>query len=324
MSPALPAPSVAVVFTSWTWQPVAAAAVLLLAAWYAHALRRVRRTGGRWPLRRSVSFALGLALTVWLTCGFAQVYAPVLYSVWTAQVLALWLLVPAVLLSGRPLSLARASGGGQLADRILDLPGLRTLHNPLVAPALVPLLSIVLFFGPLPAWATYSPAAGWLVQAVLVGLGTLMVVPLLDSATLAGSLAVGVSLAIGMFELVLDAVPGIVLRLHRGLVSGFFDQVGAASWLPDHLHDQQLAGTILWAVAELLDLPFVLIVFGLWVRADARDAAAMDAVLEAERVVRTALGPEPVAGDAEDGHGPSDAPWWLTDPTMLRRLHQEE
>lgn len=324
MSSALPAPSATVVLSSWTLQPVAVAAVIAFAVWYARAHRRLQSTGARWPARRPILLVAGLLLAVWLTCGFPQVYSRALYSVWTAQVLALWLLVPALVLGGRPLALARATGGGRTAERLFDLPGVRVLHNPLVAPVLVPLLSIVLFFGPLPAWATASAPVGWLVQTLLVLLGVAMVVPLLDSPVLASSLAIGASLAIGLFELVLDAVPGIVLRLHRGMVSSFFDQVGSASWLPDHLHDQQLAGTILWAVAEVLDLPFVLIVFGLWIRADARDAAAMDAVLEAERVVRAALAPEPVEGDAEQEHGPADVPWWLTDPTMQRRLHRQE
>lgn len=327
MGSALPAPSAIVVLTSWTWQPVAVLAALAVAAWYARAVRRVHRAGGRWPAYRSWAFAAGLLLGVWLSCGFTQVYAPVLYWVWTTQVLALWLLVPAVLLVGHPFALARAGGHARSIDRALELPGIRLLHNPLVAPALVPVLSVVLFFGPLPEWATQWAPIGWLTQALLVAVGLLMQLPLLDSAVLAGSLAVGVSLAIGVFELVLDAIPGIALRLHKGLVSGFFDHVGAASWLPSHLHDQQTAGTILWVVAEVLDLPFVLVVFALWVRADARDAAAMDAVLDAERAARAALLPEhsELPDDPfEAPHGPADAPWWITDPQMQQRMHRRE
>ena len=42
---------------------------------------------------------------------------------------------------------------------------------------------------------------------------------------------------------------------------------------------------MLWCVAELIDLPFLLLVFRRWLRADARDAAQVDAVLEAERAL---------------------------------------
>jgi hypothetical protein len=56
--------------------------------------------------------------------------------------------------------------------------------------------------------------------------------------------------------------------------------------------------------------------FRRWLQADARDAAAVDAVLEAERAAREAL--DPVApGEAADL---TDVPWWVNDPAMQRRL----
>jgi hypothetical protein len=98
-------------------------------------------------------------------------------------------------------------------------------------------------------------------------------------------------------------------------------------------------------VAEVIDLPFLLLVFRRWLRADARDAAQIDAVLEAERAARTGLAgsnPEPGRTDSdhpdpghfEPGHFDpghfepgrtvpaevADAPWWLTDPAMQRRF----
>ncbi len=115
-------------------------------------------------------------------------------------------------------------------------------------------------------------------------------------------------LAIGSFELVLDAVPGIALRLHRSLSTSYFDARAVHPWTPGALHDQQTAGAILWCVAELLDLPFLVLVFRQWIRADARDAAQVDAVLEAERVARSSSAEE------------RDTPWWLTDPSARDRL----
>ncbi len=57
---------------------------------------------------------------------------------------------------------------------------------------------------------------------------------------------------------------------------------------------------MLWCIAELIDLPFLLLVYRRWLRADARDAAAVDAVLEAERAARHSLAPDdpPPAGRA--------------------------
>lgn len=286
--------------TAWTVQPFAIVVSLLLVGWYVSAARRRPVRPGQATL-----FAFGIALLLWTTCGFAGVYVDDLFWVWTAQQLALLLVIPYLILAGGALELA-----GRPVRRFVASPFARTLANPLIGPALVPLLSIVLFFGPLPRWAIAVPAFGWTAQLIVLLIGSLVVLPLVDAALPRTSLAVGLSLAIGSLELVLDAVPGIALRLHRSLTTSYFDVRANHPWSPSPLRDQQIAGAVLWAVAELLDLPFLVLVFRQWLRADARDAADIDAVLEAERAAR---------GVDEDDTG-RDAPWWLSDPSMKDRL----
>lgn len=297
--PAEPTPSTLV--TAWTWQPLALAAAVVLTAWY---LRRARR-----PRRGQVTvFFLGIAALVWGTCGFAGVYLGHLFWVWTAQQLGLLLVVPYLLLAGGPLDVA-----GRPVQRFLATRFVRAIGNPLIGPALVPLLSVALFFGPLPRWAIAAPVFGWVEQLVLVAIGALIVLPLVGTGAVRTSLAVGLSLAIGSFELVLDALPGLALRLHKTLATSYFDLRPTRSWSPSPLHDQQIAGAVLWCVAELLDLPFLVLVFRQWIRADAKDAADIDAVLEAERAAR---------GEPSDDES-RDAPWWLSDPAMRDRLRRQ-
>lgn len=327
---ALPSPGPADLATQWAVQPLAILAAVVLAAWYVRSVRRLGTSGigrvaggGQWPVRRSALYGGGLALLLWTTCGFPQAYASSLYWVWTTQTLTLFLLVPFVILSGQPLQLERRhSGRDGLVDRFLRSRLGRFLSNPLVGPALVPLLSGVLFFGPVPAWAVATPVFGWVLQLLLVAVGALILLPLIGLDDEPSSLAVGLTLAIGSLELVLDAIPGIALRLHSSLVTSYFDHRLVHSWSPSPLHDQQIAGAILWCVSEVIDLPFLLIVFRRWVRADARDAAVIDAVLEAERLARSGLHePGDETGDAAASQ--ADVPWWLTDPTMKNRLRRE-
>lgn len=314
---ALPSPGPASLATQWAVQPLAILAAVLVAAWYLRRVRKLAADGGTWPMRRAALFGAGVALLVWTTCGFPQAYASSLYWVWTTQALVLFLLVPFVLLAGRPLELARLhSGRDGILDRFLRCRVGRLLSNPLVGPALVPLLSGVLFFGPLPAWTIIAPAFGWLVQLLLVVAGALILLPLIGPDDEPSSLRVGLTLAIGSFELVLDAIPGIALRLHTSLATSYFDHRAARPFSPGPLHDQQIAGSILWCVSEVIDLPFLLIVFRRWIRADARDAAAVDAVLDAERISRTGL------DESCDEANRADVPWWLSDPAMQNRLRR--
>ena len=318
---ALPRPGPSALLTQWTPQPVAIAVALLLAIAY---LRAVRRLDRPWPAGRTALFGTGLLLLIWASCGFLQVYNDALYWVWTTQTLVLWLVVPILILSGHPLQLARLlSGPDGGIERMLRSRFARIVGNPLVGPALVPLLSAVLFFGPIPGWSISSAPVGWLLQLALLVIGGLMVLPLVGLDEDATSLAVGLSLAIGSFELVLDALPGVLLRLHTGLVTNWFDYRTTSSWSPAALHDQQIAGAILWCVAEIIDLPFLVLVYRRWLRADARDAARVDAVLEAERAARAGLeDPADSGGD----HRPvdRDVPWWISDPAMQPRLRRPD
>jgi len=306
---ALDPPDGAAGLTHWTLQPVALLIAVLLAAGYARGLRRCDRP---WPRGRIVLFVAGLLLLVWTSCGFPQVYGDDLYWVWTGQTLVLWLFVPILVLAGHPVQLARATGRSPRLEAVLRSAPVRVLGSPLVGPALVPLLSAVLFFGPLPRWAIEHAATGWLIQLGLLAVGAVMVLPLVGLDEDASSLAVGLSLVIGSFELVLDALPGVILRLHNSLATSWFDARALHSWTPAAIHDQRIAGSILWCVAEVIDLPFLVIVYRRWQRADARDAAEVDAVLEAERSARRALDPE---ADTD-----RDAPWWLSDPAMRDRM----
>ncbi|MBV9592702.1 MAG: cytochrome c oxidase assembly protein [Actinobacteria bacterium] len=305
---ALPSPTLASLLTAWAPQPIAIVVVVGAAAWYLSAVRRLPEA---WPRWHSAAFAIGLLLLGWTTNGVLERYVDSLFWVWTTQYLALLLVVPVVIMAGQPIELARRVHGERSIRFVSSGLG-RVFANPLVGPALIPVLSAVLFFGPLPGWAITTRPLAWVLEIVVVALGALIVLPLVGVSNQAGSLAVALALVIGVFELLLDAVPGIVLRLSTHPVTTFFDHRAVHSWSPTALHDQQLAGATLWVVAELIDLPFLLLIFRRWVRADARDAQEIDTVLDAERFAR---------GVGDDELAP-DAPWWLTDPAMRQRFER--
>jgi putative membrane protein len=319
---ALPVPVIGDIATRWTAQPIALAAAVVAAGWYGWSLRSLladpREGRAGWPVRRTVTFAIGIAVLVWATCGVAEVYSHSLYWVWTSQQLMLLLIVPVLLMAGQPIELARRTRGERsLPVRLVASPAGRLFANPLVGPILIPALSIVLFFGPVPGWAIDVRVIGWVLPVLIVAAGALIVLPLVSTDDTRGSMAVALALTIGVFELLLDAIPGIVLRLRTTLITSYFDHRTAHTWSPSALHDQQLGGAVLWCVAELIDLPFLLLIYLRWLRADERDAAEIDTVLEAERIARAAPGP-----DNEHNPNPAgtDAPWWLSDPEMRQRF----
>jgi cytochrome c oxidase assembly factor CtaG len=310
----------------WTLQPLAVLVTVGLGGWYLRSVRRVHRSGRTWAKRRTAVFAFGMLLFVWTTCGGPQVYASSAFWMWTSQTLALLLIIPVVVMAGQPVDLGRmVNGERSWGLRLVRSRAGRALGNPLVGPALIPVLSAVLFFGPVPGWAIGSSAVGWVLQLAVGLAGAFVMLPLVSATDDRGSLAVGIAMAIGFFELLLDAVPGIVLRLQTHISSTFFDHRVAHPWSLAPLHDQQLGGGVLWCVAELLDVPFLLLVFRRWLKADAAEAARIDTVLDAERIARSGLDEQPdqaaPAGDTPVT-GDADQPWWLSDRAMQDRLRR--
>jgi cytochrome c oxidase assembly factor CtaG len=115
---------------SWQLNPVALAVLVLAAAWYltAVALVPVRSPGAQWPLRRTLLFLAGLAVCAFATNGSIAVYDQVLFTAHMAGHLALVMLAPALLVSGRPLTLALAASAPRRRERIE-----RIVRGPVVA-----------------------------------------------------------------------------------------------------------------------------------------------------------------------------------------------
>jgi putative membrane protein len=288
-------------------QPIAITLVLASGFWYGATLRAVRAEPPGWPLRRTASFYGGLLLLVAVSCGPLAEAARSAFWVWLSQALALLLIVPVPLMAGQPVELARLSSARFRRSALFSARRWRAFTSPLLGPLFIPLASVVFFFGPVPGWSIGFPPLGWLVQLVLVGLGCIIALPLVESAATATSLAVGAALAVGLVELLLDAIPGIVMRLSTNPVTNYFHYRVTASWSPAWLRDQQIAGGVLWCVAELLDLPFLILVARRWMRADAREAVEVDAALEDQQLRRLIDGEQ------------LDEPWFMQDPQFRDR-----
>lgn len=211
-------------------------------------------------------------LVLWTTSGLLEARGFQLMWVWTTQVLLLLLVVPVVLLTAQPVALTRAAYGPQAGLlRVLRSRPVRWAGHPALSLLYVPIANWLLFFGGVGDFTLRSAAAGWVLHVVLLVLGAVIALPLLDIEDDRTSLAVGLTVAIATVELLLDAIPGIVLRLETHLQISRFG-MPRPPWSPSWLADQQTAGAILWTVAELLDMPFLILTIRQWIRIEQREA----------------------------------------------------
>ncbi|HVU74934.1 MAG TPA: cytochrome c oxidase assembly protein [Mycobacteriales bacterium] len=297
--------------TAWTFQPAMAVVVVALGLAYAAGVRRCRAGGEPWARWRGAMFGSGLAVTVIATMGWPGRYAHVLLSAFATQALLLLLLAPALLATGAPLGLAARAlppPWGARVSAVVAGPVSKVVLSPAVAPVTIPLATGGLFFTPLLGIALRHASVLFAVQVALLVLGFVFSLPLAGEDGGTSSLTIGLGVFLGLLELLLDAIPGFVLRSKTHLLSTGMWPGLARPWGASPLRDQQLAGDVLWIVAEVLDIPFLAVMLYRWTKADEKEQARVDSALDARsEKPRAAQVLEPEL----------DVPWWEKDQRMF-------
>jgi cytochrome c oxidase assembly factor CtaG len=285
--------------------------VLLLGGLYLAGVRRVRRSGERWPLGRIVAFCgLGLGLVVLAVMSFVGVYQGVLFYARAVQTILLLLAAPLFLALGRPLTLAiaalpglgpriEAAIGGRVA-RVATFPAITTLV--LVA------VPFVLYFSPWYPAGFHSTLVRELTYLAVISPGLVFFWTLLRVDPVPRRYPYLVALWVTVAEVVGDAVLGLAVIADQGLIAGGYYHALARPWGPRPHTDQVLGGGALWILGDVVGLPFLAAQLIQMIREDEADAVVIDTALDAR--------------DAASGGGSDapDRPWWESDPRFAGRF----
>jgi len=290
-----PTPPLDILLGSWSLDPVALMAILASATLYAIGVSRIHRGGGRWPVSRTVFFVVaGLGSWAVVSFGFLGTYSEELRLAFTTRIALLLFVVPALMVLGRPVELARRSlgplGAARL-ERVLSSWIVRVTGNAAFA-TLFAALAFCVFLTPLAGVLRLSPIAEPAIGILVPAIGLLFALPLVENSAARSTLFITAEFLLAFVELVLDAIPGVLMRLNDGILDGvgpgIASGVGAVAsqampgWWPNPLHDQHLAGDLLWFIAEIADVPILILLFVRWSRLDRRDAKKMDALSDDE------------------------------------------
>lgn len=273
-------PPLEILLSSWQIDWAAATFVAVAGVLYALGIRSATRGGNRWPAWRAAAFyVLGLGSFVVLTCGFTGVYSPQQRWAFTIKISLLLFVVPLLIGLGKPLTLARAAlppRGTAALDAVLSSRPVRFVSNSFGAP----LLGLALFSTFLtPAFFTLrtDPIAGAVLTIAVPLLGMLMALPIIEESDFQRSSAyLTLEFMFVFIELLIDAVPGILLSLNGQVLDHVMSVPNPQWWFRDALQDQQFAGNLLWFICEVLDLPLIILMFIRFSRSDKREAGAFD------------------------------------------------
>lgn len=235
-------------------------------------------------------YLLGLGFYAWTSFGFLGAYTYDLRWATLTRFAFLLFAVPWLLALGQPASLAKAALTGRglggfnrfLGSRFLGFIG-NAVFEPLFTVAL-----FILFVTPLAAWLRLSPISQNAATILIPLFGLLTIIPIAEETRKHTSFFLTVEFMLAMGSLIFDAVPGILLRLHYTVIDRVAALTGTLpAWFPNPLHDQHLSGDFIWFIAEVADIPIIIILFLRWSRIDRGEAQAIDELSDEEMEART-------------------------------------
>jgi putative copper resistance protein D len=268
----------------WQFDPLTVLAVLAAAVLYAAGVRRIRRTGRRWPPSRTWCFCAGLAVVAVATMSGLAAYEDVLFSVHMVQHLLLGMVAPLLLALGAPVSLlfgAAGPAGRRRAMRTLRSGPIRLLGHPGVAWALFVASPFVLYFSPLYGLSLRNGFVHALVHVHFLVAGSLFCWPLAGVDPVPHRQPPGARMLYAVLALPFHAFLGIAIMGSTTVFAGDYYAGLGRTWGSTPLQDQNAGGGLLWAAGDLVGFAIVVLILRQWVRGDAVTAAREDRRIDA-------------------------------------------
>jgi len=331
------------VLLDWYPEPLFLGAAIAAVGAYLGGVIRLRRSGVRWPILRTLSWIGG-----WLIVAFAMGsgmarYAPVLVTMHMAQHLLLAMYAAPLLVLAAPVTLALralkpAPDPALPGPREALLASIHSRYSKVVTNPVVALVffaggTFAVFFSGLYEASLRHHTLHILVSAEFLIAGYFFYYSVVGIDPSPSKAPAALRLVVLLISTVAHTVFGVALMSSStALAPSWWEQLGRP-WGPDPVSDTQSAGGLAWAFGEIPSVVIMLVFVVLWARTDEREqrrrdraadikgsaeADAFDAYNDmlhrlADRDGRAGAAPQrpPGGGRAADGPlGPEDDPGW--------------
>ena len=285
-----PVPSFPGVLLAWRFDPLAIGMLVLVAAAWTWAVRRVNRThpANHHPARRSWFFSGGL-----VTIGIAllspiEAYEGLLFSVHMVQHMILMLVAAPLLLSAAPITLALRVASPSVRKGLLSILQSRTVHLisfPVVAWILFAAVNWGWHFSILYDDALENQALHYFQHATFLGAALLFWWPVIGADPSPWRMPHPVRILYLFLAMPQNSFLGVALLSAPTVLYPHYVTNGRA-WGLSPIDDQRLGGVLMWTVGDLAFLIGMMLVVALWMRHEDRRTVHLDRRLAAERAAR--------------------------------------
>ena len=281
-----PAPTWSRIFLSYEPDALMIGILVIMVALYVKGVMVLTKRGDKWPVGRTISFALGISVIDFATSGGLGVYAQFSFSYHMLAHMLLAMVAPIGLVLGAPMTLALRTlpQGRTSTERGVRGSLLAALHskvgtfytNPVVALLIFDGSLFALYFTDLFASMMQSHVGHLFMTIHFLAAGFLFFFVVIGVDPNPRKIPYLVQIVVLFAAMSIHAFFSIALMSTTTLIDkGYFASL-QTPWLTDLLADQKLGASIGWAMGEIPILIALVATFINWRREDAREAKRID------------------------------------------------
>ena len=284
--PTPPEPTLSRVLFSYEPNALMIGLLTLMVALYIKGVVVLTKRGDKWPIGRTIAFALGVAATNFATSGGLGLYAQFSFSYHMMSHMVLGMIAPIGLVLGAPMTLALRTlpQGRNSEERGVRGSLLAALHskigviytNPIVALAIFDGSLFALYFTDLFAVLMQSHVGHLFMSLHFLAAGFLFFFIIIGVDPNPRRVHHLVQIVILFAAMSIHAFFSVALMSTTTLIDAGFYESLQTPWLGDPLVDQKLGGSIGWAMGEIPILIALVATFINWMRDDSREAKRID------------------------------------------------
>lgn len=260
--------------------------LILAVALYIEGVIVLTRRGDKWPVGRTISFALGISAIDFATSGGLGVYAHFAFSWHMVSHMVLGMIAPIGIVLGAPITLAlrtlpQSRDGQELGVRGLLIAALhsryaRVITNPVVALAIFDGSLFALYFTSLFGGMMQSHQGHLFMSVHFILAGILFFHVIVGVDPNPKKVPHIVRIVILFAAMSIHAFFSVALMSASTLIDGGYFESLQRPWSLDLLADQRAGGAIGWAMGEIPILIALVATFIQWMRDDSHEAKRID------------------------------------------------